>query len=85
MTIEDLIPPEGITGLIALILMGGFWLSSTIAILCVMEVGRNSSLIGGIISANRESFMCRVYPPSYMRSGCTGWRETASIITPVDM
>jgi hypothetical protein len=55
MTIEDLIPPEGITGLIALILMGSFWLSSTIAILCVMEVGRNSSLIGGIISANRES------------------------------
>ena len=61
MTIEDLIPPEGITGLIALILMGGFWLSSTIAILCVMEVGRNSSLIGGIISANWETgagFIC---------------------------
>ena len=46
MTIEDLIPPEGITGLVALILMGCFWLCATIAILCLMEVGHDSSLIG---------------------------------------
>jgi hypothetical protein len=38
MTVEDLIPPEGITGLVALILMGGFWFCATIAILCIMEV-----------------------------------------------
>jgi len=37
MTVEDLIPPEGIIGLIALILMGAFWFSATIAILCIME------------------------------------------------
>lgn len=44
MTVESLIPPEGITGLIALILMGAFWLSATIVILCLMEVGRDSQL-----------------------------------------
>lgn len=55
MTIEDLIPPEGITGLLALILMGGFWLSATIAVLCIMEVGCDSGLIGWTISTNRES------------------------------
>jgi len=37
MTVEDLIPPKGITGLVALILMGAFWFSATIAILCIME------------------------------------------------
>lgn len=42
---EGLFPPEGITGLIALTLMAGFWLSSTIAILCIMEVGFYFSLI----------------------------------------
>lgn len=55
MTIEGLIPPEGITGLIKLILMGGFWLCATIGILCLMEVGHDSSPIGGLISANRDS------------------------------
>lgn len=45
MTMEGLFPPDGITGLIALILMAGFWLSSTIAILCIMEVGFYFSLI----------------------------------------
>ena len=54
MTVEDLIPPEGITGLVALILMGCFWLVSTIGVLCIMEVGHDSSLIGWIISANRR-------------------------------
>ena len=39
MTIEDLIPPEGITGLLALVLMGSFWFSATVGILCLMEVG----------------------------------------------
>jgi len=62
MTIENVIPPEGITGLVALILMGAFWLSATIAVLCAMEVGRDSSLIGESISANREllraGFVC---------------------------
>lgn len=55
MTIEDLIPPEGITGLVALILMGSFWLSATIAVLCIMEVGHDFDPIGGIMSANRAS------------------------------
>ena len=45
MTVEDLIPPEGITGLIALILMGAFWFSGTVGVLCLMEVGRDFSLI----------------------------------------
>ena len=61
MTIEDLIPPQGIIGLIALILMGCFWLLATIAVLCVMEVSHDSSQIGEIISANRTSrvgFIC---------------------------
>ena len=44
MTVEDLIPPEGITGLVALILMGAFWFSATIGILCIMEVGCGSQL-----------------------------------------
>ena len=52
MTIEELIPPEGITGLIALILMGAFWFSATIVILCLMEVGL-LILIGGM-SADSE-------------------------------
>jgi len=39
MTIGDLIPPKGITGLVALTFMGAFWLSATIAVLCIMEVG----------------------------------------------
>ena len=47
MTIGDLIPPKGITGLVELILMGGFWLSATIAVLCIMEVSCDSTLIGG--------------------------------------
>ena len=47
MTIEELIPPEGITGFVALILMGIFWLVATIAVLCVMEVGYDFSPIGG--------------------------------------
>jgi len=46
MTIEDLIPPEGVTGLVALILMGGFWFSGTVGVLCLMEVGRGPCLIG---------------------------------------
>ena len=54
MTLEGLIPPEGITGLVALILMGAFWLGATIAVLCVMEVSCDPGLIGGLISANRE-------------------------------
>lgn len=54
MTIEDLIPPEGITGLVALILMGCFWLSGTVVVLCTMEVCGDSSVIGGVMSANRE-------------------------------
>ena len=61
MTVESLIPPEGITGLVALILMGLFWLSATIGVLCIMEVGRDSSLIGELISVNRElraGFVC---------------------------
>lgn len=52
MTIEDLIPPEGITGFVALILMGAFWLCATIAVLCIMEVSRDPVLIGGLISVN---------------------------------
>lgn len=47
MTVEDLIPPKGIIGLVALILMGAFWFSATIAILCIMEVGHDSSLDPG--------------------------------------
>jgi len=53
MTIADLIPPKGITGFVALIFMGGFWLSATIAVLCIIEVGCDSSLMGGIISVDR--------------------------------
>jgi len=53
MTIEGLLPPEGITGLVALILMGGFWFTATVGILCLMEVGCDFSLIGELISANR--------------------------------
>jgi hypothetical protein len=45
MTVEGLIPPEGITGLVALVLMGVFWLTATIGVLCIMEVGHDSNLI----------------------------------------
>lgn len=61
MTVEDLIPPDGIIGLVALIVMGCFWLCVTIAVLCVMEVGCDSGLIGELISANRQlraGFVC---------------------------
>lgn len=61
MTMANVIPAEGITGFVALILMGAFWLNTTIGVLCVMEVGRDSSLIGESISANRElraGFVC---------------------------
>ena len=83
MTVEALIPPEGITGLVALILMGVFWLSATIGVLCIMEVGHDSGLIGELISANRIT--CRVCLPSYTHSDCIGWKGTASTITPGDM
>ena len=55
MTIEDLLPPEGISGFIGLLFMGAFWLTASIAVLCVMEVGRDSSLIGVSISVDRGS------------------------------
>jgi len=61
MTVEDLIPPEGITGLVALVLAGAFWFSGTVGVLCLMEVGRDSRLIWRLISANRElrpGFVC---------------------------
>ena len=61
MTVESLIPPEGITGFVALILMGVFWLTATIGVLCIMEVGCDSSRIAELISANRvlrAGFVC---------------------------
>lgn len=39
MTLEPLLGPTSLFGWIALILMGLFWFSGTVFILCIMEVG----------------------------------------------
>lgn len=38
MTLENVLGMPGITGIIALVIMGGLWLSLTVGILCIMEV-----------------------------------------------
>lgn len=86
MTVEDLIPPEGITGLVALILMGAFWFSATVAILCIMEVSHDFLLDPDRrVNIRSSGITYRVCLLSCMPFGCIGWRGTASIITPGDM
>lgn len=39
MTLENFLPPKGLLGWIALVIMGVMWFAMTVSILCLMEVG----------------------------------------------
>ena len=39
MTIEGFLHPSGVMGVIGLVVMSGLWLSATVFVLCLMEVG----------------------------------------------
>lgn len=45
MTLENVLGMSGITGIIALVLMGGVWLSLTVFILCIMEVRSGAACV----------------------------------------
>lgn len=40
MTLEKFLGPTGVFGYVTLFLMGCFWFSATVFVLCIMEVGR---------------------------------------------
>jgi len=45
MTLENVLGMSGITGIIALVLMGGVWFASTVFILCIMEVRSSAACV----------------------------------------
>jgi hypothetical protein len=73
---------SGITGIIALIVMGVFWFILTVFILCIMEVSWLPKYLIDHADCYRFARAC---PRSCMRFDYTGSRQTASTMKLVDM
>lgn len=84
MTLESFLNPTTLFGWIELMIMGVFWLSLTIFILCIMEVCFQFTSFD--VWADEDGVISfRDYPRSCMHSVCIGSKRTASTLRVVVM